>query len=1298
MTAPEREFPAAAFADRFDVVQTYRGGEGTSARLRDKRTQKQLLVKVLDADMPAAEASLLLSLHHPAIPAMREVGQVPDGRVFLLREFARGKPVSDLLPLLPDQALSLARQVLETLAFVHLRGVLHLDLKPANLVLDDRGEVALLDFGLGVRRGHAGAGGTPFFASPEVLLGGTPDPRSDLFSLGAVLVAALWPRAGQVPLARFLRLFPNTNFWEAADVAPSEFPAPFPQFLERCMSRRPQRRFADAQAALEFLVGGAGRPPQSLLQPDLVALFGDEIEADFLQAPSDLRIEGGAEIEREQLGLHLLCTQRTVASYRVEGDAVLVACGGPPVRTIRVPELDAARLLPFLKDVLSLQDDVALVTANFLITSVGASPTAIGYDLVRRAAEGQIVPDGARWSWPAAAQGRRIDAPPLPSGPVTAESLRLEAATGRGENATARFAVAARKLSTEAERPLRRALAQGLLTAGEPARALPLCSDLPAERVQALLDLGRVDEASAALAAVPPEQDAEQRRDLARTAARIRAAGGDVEAALSLLRDAVGSAPRPVETQVLAALHEQLGHGEVARTLLLAVLPKVPADSAPFVRAAVLTSLGLAERRLGRLDEAHAFLTDARALLLRLGHARHAATATHNLGLATKDLGRLDEATEHFRQARGLFQHVGDAAGAAIAEAALGSTALAAGDPVAAERRLRSALEALEKIGARAAGAHTRLLLARALALQHHVAEARNLLAELDESARARFAGDIAQVLDLLKPTEPGAASTDVARTETTPPHPTPPSRSAKSTVQDPTGPSRELFRTFLAVNRRLASESDLDKAMNMLLESAITLCGGRTGYLLVARPDGLQREFQAGSAQAGGHAFSRSLANRSMQQQRTLTGEDALADRELKEMPSIRNLQVRSAICAPFRSGTGAAGAIYVEHSGRAGVFSEEDKTSLEVLADQAAIAVDRMLREEQLANELEHSRRELAVAQRVRGRESSTLIGGSKAMRELRAQIQKVAPLDLSVLILGETGTGKELVAQSIHQNSAARSRGPFVAENCSALPAELMERELFGHVAGSFTGADRDRPGLLELASGGTLFLDEVGDMPPQLQSKLLRALQEKKIRRIGGSDTVDVDVRILAATHKNLRAMVQSGDFREDLFFRLAAVELQVPPLRLRDGDIDVLAQHFVAQLCRQQGTQRKLSEQALQQMRGYRWPGNVRELQHVVARAILLAEQEAIEDLQLPQQSVSPAATANDAGISGSAAAVTPMVAAPVAWPAITLAEAERRTIIAVLEHCGGDKSATARFLDISRTALYEKLKRYDISK
>jgi transcriptional regulator with GAF, ATPase, and Fis domain len=493
-------------------------------------------------------------------------------------------------------------------------------------------------------------------------------------------------------------------------------------------------------------------------------------------------------------------------------------------------------------------------------------------------------------------------------------------------------------------------------------------------------------------------------------------------------------------------------------------------------------------------------------------------------------------------------------------------------------------------------------------------------------------------------------------------------------------GVSRELFRTFLAVNRRLGAESDLEAAMHHLLEASVTLTGGRRGYLLVQRPDGLRREFESGDPNPGAQAFSRSLANRAMQLQRTLTGEDALLDRELAEMPSIKNLEQRSAVCAPFRSSSGLAGAIYVEHPGRKGVFGARDREHLEVLADQAAIAVDRMLREEQLAAELQASRRELAVARHMAARNAPVMLGKSPQMAALRQSIDKLGSHELPVLILGETGTGKELVAHAIHA-AGPRRRGPFVAENCSALPAELMERELFGHVQGAFTGADRDRPGLLELAHGGTLFLDEVGDMPLPMQVKLLRALQEKAIRRIGAAEPIQIDVRVLAATHKDLRAMVAAGTFREDLYYRLAAVELRVPPLREREGDLDLLAQHFLERQNRQHGTARKLGKGALGELRRHPWPGNVRELEHAIARAHLLAEDDAIEALNLP-------AALRD----GSEPAPAPAVA----WPVVTLAEAEKRTIEAALRICGGDKTAAAKTLGTSRTALYDKIKRHGI--
>jgi transcriptional regulator with GAF, ATPase, and Fis domain len=677
-------------------------------------------------------------------------------------------------------------------------------------------------------------------------------------------------------------------------------------------------------------------------------------------------------------------------------------------------------------------------------------------------------------------------------------------------------------------------------------------------------------------------------------------------------------------------------------------------------------------RRRGDLLRAREQFERAAELLFAIGHVRHAATAQQNLGVVAKDLGEHALAVARLREARTLFQLVGDQVGEARTTASLGIEALARGDAAAARPWLEQAAAAMARLGDAVTGRLVQVMLARACAEVGDLATASSLAAGLGVPDTPRMHAEWDLLQQRLR-----------AATAATSAVPSPPT---SATMQDrQAGPSRELFRTFLAVNRQLAQETDLDKAMRHLLDAAVTLSGGRLGYLLVAREDGMRREFQSGDAGPVGQAFSRSLAHRAMQLQRTLTGADGLADRDLQDMLSVKNLAVRSAVCAPFRSAGGTVGAIYVEHPARAGVFQEADKEALEVLADQAAIAVDRMLRDEAIANELVASRRELAVVRRTTRSGGTQLLGDSKPMRELRAQIDKLAPLELPVLVLGETGTGKELVARALHERSA-RHRGPFVAENCSALPAELMERELFGHVQGAFTGADRDRPGLLELASGGTLFLDEVGDMSPALQAKLLRALQEQAIRRVGASVTIQLDLRLVAATHKDLRAMVKAGTFREDLFFRLAAVELRLPPLRERTGDIEQLAEHFVQRNVAQRGRPLRLSAVARAALADYRWPGNVRELEHVVARAALLCEGEEIVDLQLPRQEVLAPATA------GAGEGDAPAVASAV----LTLKEAERRAIVVAMQACGGDKAKTARVLEISRTALYEKLKRFGL--
>ncbi|MBK8097199.1 MAG: sigma 54-interacting transcriptional regulator [Planctomycetes bacterium] len=1269
---PRALFPAAAFADRYLVDTVWTGGEGQTALVRSRQGDATAVIKVLHQDVAPAEASLLLSLRHPAIPAVREIGRLPDGRAFLIRDHIVGRTLATAMPLTADVAVPIARQALEVLAYVHLRGILHLDLKPQNLILGDDGTLFVLDFGLGVRQGERAAGGTPFFAAPEQLLGGTPDPRSDLFALGAVLVVALWPHGGKPPLQRFLQCFPQQTFWHAADIRADDFPAPFPRFLERLLARRPQRRFGDAQEALEFLVGGAGRPSRSLLAPDAVGWFGDELTAAATAAgDGDVILAGGTAADRQRLGMHLLCTLPDVKELAPTAAELRVRRGGGAGLHWSVPELRRDRLAPWLDATLGLPAPALDPTIDWL----RQQGPDVGATMLRLCDAGEIVPDGSRWSWPAAAAGRlRRDWVAAPVA-ATTDAVRTALAAGDARRAFHGWS-RLRGISADEDHALRHELVPALLRDGDPARALPLTGDLPLLRLHCLFDLGRPTDAVAALpAARAAATSSADRRRLARIEAQLHAARGQPAEALQQLRTALGSERSPRETQAEAVLLEMVGRTDEAHTRLRALLPALTAADSPFLRAAVQTSLGLIERRRGEHDSARQRFEDARTLLFRLGHARHAATAAANLGLALRDLGRVDAAVESLRQARSLFLHVGDATGAAIVEANLGITALNAGDPLAAERRLQPAIVELRRLGSHAAAAMATVMLAKAQAQQGHAGAARATLLDLEPQTADTLRAEVDAIRELLV-----AASASP-----------PPSSSASPSppvVSDPSAPNRELFRTFLAVNRRLAHESDLEKAMAYLLEAAVTLSGGRTGYLLVARPDGLRREFQSGATEPTGQAFSRSLANRAMQLRRTLTGDDGLADRELADMPSIRNLQVRSAICSPFASSTGAEGAIYVEHAGRAGVFTAQDKENLEVLADQAAIAVDRMLREERLAAELEHSQRELAVVQRTARREPTTLIGDSAVMRELRAQIDKLAQHDLSVLILGETGTGKELVARSIHE-SGPRRKGPFVAENCSALPAELMERELFGHVEGAFTGADRDRPGLLELASGGTLFLDEVGDMPAALQVKLLRALQEKAIRRVGGGKTIPVDLRILAATHKDLRGMVTRGEFREDLFFRLAAMELRVPPLRERAGDVGLLARTFLDRLNKQHGESRKLHEAALRQLQSHRWPGNVRELEHVMARAFLLAEGETITDLHLPVV----AAPVAEAGTAAPAPTV-PVAPVESPWPVLTLAEAERRTVLAALAACGGDKTKAARTLDISRTALYEKLKRY----
>jgi DNA-binding NtrC family response regulator len=315
----------------------------------------------------------------------------------------------------------------------------------------------------------------------------------------------------------------------------------------------------------------------------------------------------------------------------------------------------------------------------------------------------------------------------------------------------------------------------------------------------------------------------------------------------------------------------------------------------------------------------------------------------------------------------------------------------------------------------------------------------------------------------------------------------------------------------------------------------------------------------------------------------------------------------------------------------------------------------------------------------------EQGGLLGRSPVMIGLYKEIARVAPTRSTILIVGESGAGKELVARSIHQHST-RSGGSFVAVNCGALTETLLEAELFGHVRGAFTGAVSDRKGLWEEAAGGTLFLDEIGETSPAFQVKLLRALQEGEIRRVGASRATQVDARILAATNRNLEQDVKAGKFREDLFYRLSVVTLRVPALKERRTDIPLLAEHFLGLVLDREGhKQLSLSEETIRTLVAYNWPGNVRELESAIEYAVLHARGHAIVPDDLPEKLHSAQVRA---------AARSPLSALFEDLPALD--ELERRYLLYILQVAGGNRTRAAEILSIDRRTLYRMIERYGI--
>jgi transcriptional regulator with GAF, ATPase, and Fis domain len=537
----------------------------------------------------------------------------------------------------------------------------------------------------------------------------------------------------------------------------------------------------------------------------------------------------------------------------------------------------------------------------------------------------------------------------------------------------------------------------------------------------------------------------------------------------------------------------------------------------------------------------------------------------------------------------------------------------------------------------------------------------------------------------------------------------------------------------LLEVLKRLASETDLDRLLERITDCAIELSGAERGFVLLTDEDGgglLPRTVRDAANPDDPHvAFSRSIAEAVLIDGEPILTVDARSDQRLSEYLSVHKLMLKSVACLPIRGRSGTVGVLYLEHRMRRGRFGEADLDLLLAFADQAAIALEnarllasldaRRVELEEANDELARAKGEIerlldaktaeleeAKSELVRARDALRqandrhgIVGRSEKMRRVFAVIDRVRDADVPVVIQGESGTGKELIARAIHFGGS-RAREPFVAVNCAAIPEALLESELFGHVRGAFTGADRDRPGVIVKASGGTLFLDEVGDMPAKMQVDLLRVLQDRRVRPVGGEEEIDVDIRVIAASNKKLAEQVEKGLFREDLYYRLNVVELWLPPLRERIEDIPLLCDHFLATFAeRDEVAPKRISREAVQRIATHPLPGNVRQLEHLLLNAWVMAEGEVIDADDL--------ALADD----GTPLSVPPRIdealsraeprgpSAPEEAPPASLEEfkdTEKRRILEALEAHNWNRVRAAKALGMARRTFYRRLKEYGI--
>ena len=432
-----------------------------------------------------------------------------------------------------------------------------------------------------------------------------------------------------------------------------------------------------------------------------------------------------------------------------------------------------------------------------------------------------------------------------------------------------------------------------------------------------------------------------------------------------------------------------------------------------------------------------------------------------------------------------------------------------------------------------------------------------------------------------------------------------------------------DAYQKLYEFSARLMEKHDLTDLLNELMDSVIEITNADKGFLILMEGDqldvkvarNLKRENIADAVQQ----LSDAIVAKVVETRKPVIISDAMHDEEFQSSLSVMKLKLTSVICVPLLEKGKLIGLIYVGNDSIVDLFQDDMMRVLTVFAAQASLIISIAL----MVSDLKMDNQQLS--KRLEELRFGDIVGTSRPMQEVFRKVEKVAATDISVLITGETGTGKELIAREIHRRSPRKDK-PFVTINCGAIPENLLESELFGHVKGSFTGAVAHKAGKFQAADSGTLFLDEIGEMPLNLQVKILRAIQEKVVVRVGDTRPETVDIRIVAATNRELEEEIKGGRFREDLYYRLNVVNLHLPPLRERGDDIPVIARYLLSRYCKEYDSRVKgFSPNAAVSIKKYGWPGNIRELENRLKKAIVLAEGNLIgpEDLGLGGDDLPP---------------------------------------------------------------------------